>query len=471
MYYVFYGIGIFLTTYQLISIVECQCPEYFRYFRNESNFEIMGIVEIPYPPQGVPLHLRVILSVATVLPTKYVGRIELAKSKEESITSILHGTSLYYRIYFPVRHPIPVVMSIVLNSYQYCTGPPAMGAIVTNIMLEHVLYPARVVIPLTDQLLNIISNHTTLALTTSSSLDTSTEKHTTTTNPIERQTIVVPNDFSLVRPAKYKPADLSCGLTSESNPLNPSAESTEPIIWPWLTAIFVLRNELDFQCSGNLISRQHVLTTARCLKDGENDVSPDMMQVSLGRTNLWNWKEPGSINVGVAEYKKHPHFQDTESSDHDLAIVKLIKPINVTRSIRPICLWMEIPDLDNIIGKPAYAIGWESSISNKLELLEPKKVKMPVVAQRQCLQSNDRFRKIISSRTFCAGKRDGIDSCLLSNGSGLVMFHARYQRYHLRGMISLTLADFQLYFCESEDYVVFVDIAKYLPWIRREIAL
>ena len=69
MYYTIYWIGITVQIFQMFIFIQCQCPEYFRYFRNETTEEIMGTVEIPSPPRGVPLHLHVILNVATVLPT------------------------------------------------------------------------------------------------------------------------------------------------------------------------------------------------------------------------------------------------------------------------------------------------------------------------------------------------------------------------------------------------------------------
>ena len=43
------------------------CPKYFRYYQDVFNNEIIGIVEIPSPPKGVPLMLRVTLSVPVPL--------------------------------------------------------------------------------------------------------------------------------------------------------------------------------------------------------------------------------------------------------------------------------------------------------------------------------------------------------------------------------------------------------------------
>lgn len=110
-------------------------------------------------------------------------------------------------------------------------------------------------------------------------------------------------------------------------------------------------------------------------------MSPDMMLVSLGRSDLWSWRESGSVNIGVAEYIIHPNFKNLESSDHDLAIIKLVKTVNVTRTVRPICVWLGKPDLDDIVGKSGHSIGWENNCNNKLVLSEPRKLEMPIAAQ------------------------------------------------------------------------------------------
>lgn len=66
----------------LISLVsQSPCPEHFRYYRNETTSELMATVEISKVPYGVPLHLKVVLSVPTILPTVRMAVIQ----KEQKI--------------------------------------------------------------------------------------------------------------------------------------------------------------------------------------------------------------------------------------------------------------------------------------------------------------------------------------------------------------------------------------------------
>jgi len=67
-------------------------------------------------------------------------------------------------------------------------------------------------------------------------------------------------------------------------------------------------------------------------------------------------------------------------------------------------------------------------------------------------------------RTFCAGLRDQNDPCSGDSGSGLVIYDAITGRYQLRGLVSRVITDDNL--CDSKHYIVYVDVAKHVPWIQ-----
>lgn len=54
---------------------------------------------------------------------KYVGRLELAQSKEQSVKAVNQGRPLKYKIHFPLRQPIPVVTGLWFNNQHVCSGP------------------------------------------------------------------------------------------------------------------------------------------------------------------------------------------------------------------------------------------------------------------------------------------------------------------------------------------------------------
>lgn len=54
---------------------------------------------------------------------RYVGKLELAQSKEDSVRAVEQGRPLLYHIHFPLRQPIPVLTGLWFNNQLYCTGP------------------------------------------------------------------------------------------------------------------------------------------------------------------------------------------------------------------------------------------------------------------------------------------------------------------------------------------------------------
>lgn len=115
----------------------------------------------------------------------------------------------------------------------------------------------------------------------------------------------------------------------------------------------------------------------------------------------------------------------------------------------------------------------------------PKKVNVPIVSDGQCLRTHEAFVHITSERTFCAGGRAGEGPCqgdsgkfetnfsVLSSplivwlfaGGGLVLKSGR--KWFLRGIVSASLRDEAS--CDVNNYAVFTDVAKFIPWIRNHI--
>lgn len=60
--------------------------------------------------------------------------------------------------------------------------------------------------------------------------------------------------------------------------------------------------------------------------------------VDLGRHNLKQWHERGSIIIPVTEIEIHPQWKtSTDNFDADIALIVLEKEIQFSRFIRPIC--------------------------------------------------------------------------------------------------------------------------------------
>ncbi|EZA54024.1 hypothetical protein DMN91_000272 [Ooceraea biroi] len=459
------------------------CPEYFSYITDFTTDEVLGQIVIPSAPKNRALHIKVALSIAVALPTSYVGKLELAQSKEESVEAVQRGLPLLYRIHFPLHRPIPLLTGIWFNNEQYCSGPRAMGHIVTSIMLEHNLYPPN--IPLSQSSIpnaspmfpfrpDIFWQQPTIGPVYS------TSNRPTVQRPITQRPITIQRPKK--KPATPRPTTTvglsdgqrnECGRTAQTSDINlliSKGVKTSPGQWPWLVAIFLVKIEFEFQCAGSILTNRHVITAAHCFKlDVQDNVNipPSAMLVSLGRYRLREWYEKGSVNREIASYTIHPDYTHQGTGDSDIAILVLRTSVEFSPTIKPICLWSGPTILQSVVNKPGYVVGWGRDELGNPYLAEPRMAKAPIVSQEECLWSDQRFVSFTSNRTLCAGLRDGSGPCNGDSGSGLVLYEAG--RYQLRGIVSRSLFDSNQMTCDLTQYVVFVDVAKYLSWIQQQI--
>ncbi|XP_032683410.1 serine protease gd-like [Odontomachus brunneus] len=505
-------VSFLMTLLQLFHILveaseQTPCPQYFTYIINPSTNEVMGQIQIPSPPRNVELNLR-----------SYLGQLKLAQSKEDSVQTVQQGRPLLYHIHFPLRRPIPLLTDIWFNNQVYCTGPRAVGSVVTSIVLEHILYPLQV-IPLSQNFsanvhpsqstetyhpgFNIPETHTmrpffTIWTTQSSRHPTgskklATQRSTTTerinlSDGIDKNIFLTPNIPQIRPQIQFKPQPQlqsqpqpqfnqnngDCGRTiniNEINPLISKGRKTSPGQWPWLVALFVVKIEFEFQCAGSLVTNRHVITAAHCLKVDiytNVNIPPSAMLASLGRYRLRNWRETGSINQEIISYMFHPDYTHQDTGDSDLAILVLKDFVEYSPKIRPICLWTGSSNLQNVVNKFGYVVGWGKDDFGKPHLTEPRMTREPIVSQEDCLWSNPSFVNFTSNRTLCAGLRDGSGPCNGDSGSGLVLYDSTTGRYQLRGIVSRSLYDLNKMTCDLTQYVIFVDAAKYILWINQQ---
>lgn len=95
--------------------------------------------------------------------------------------------------------------------------------------------------------------------------------------------------------------------------------------WPWLAAIYINNvTSLDFQCCGTLISARVIISSAHCFQMFNQRYTVNELLVFLGRHNLKNWNEEGSIAAAVASIYIHSDYnQQISDYDADIAVVIL----------------------------------------------------------------------------------------------------------------------------------------------------
>lgn len=95
--------------------------------------------------------------------------------------------------------------------------------------------------------------------------------------------------------------------------------------WPWLAAIYVNNvTSLTYQCTGTLVSEQIILSAAHCFQLYKELYTANEVLVFLGRHNLNNWSEEGSLAAPVDDIFIHPDYKrELNNYDADIAIIVL----------------------------------------------------------------------------------------------------------------------------------------------------
>ncbi|CAH0595236.1 unnamed protein product [Chrysodeixis includens] len=273
-----------------------------------------------------------------------------------------------------------------------------------------------------------------------------------------------------------------CGKVMLNNPI-PLVVNGTPTLegqWPWQIALYQTQTvDNKYICGGTLVSHRHVITAAHCVtrKGSRRVVNKNTLTVFLGKHNLRTSVAGVQIRF-VENIIVHPEYNATTFS-RDLAILELREPVTYSDHVQPACLWPENEiDLKNVIGKNGSVVGWgfdDTGVATE----ELSLVEMPVVDQETCIRSySDFFVRFTSEYTFCAGYRNGVFNektgtrksvsvCNGDSGGGMVFNSGR--TWYLRGLVSLSVARQNEYRCDPTHYVIFTDLAKFLPWIKQYV--
>lgn len=120
--------------------------------------------------------------------------------------------------------------------------------------------------------------------------------------------------------------------------------------------------------------------------------------------------------------------------------------------------------MNQIEGEVGIVVGWGKDEKGKDVSPEPKKVTAKIVSNEDCLRSNGQFAQLTSSRTMCAGDRDGQGPCSGDSGGGLVL--QRNNRWVLRGLVAGAFNDVKKDSCNLMEFVIYSDVAKFTSWVQ-----
>uniref|UniRef100_A0A3B5BI18 Coagulation factor IX n=1 Tax=Stegastes partitus TaxID=144197 RepID=A0A3B5BI18_9TELE len=224
---------------------------------------------------------------------------------------------------------------------------------------------------------------------------------------------------------------------------------------PWQVTLMshsaVLQRAQPF-CGGSLLTEFWVITAAHCLV-GEKKCEHDVTE----------HEGPERDHV-VAEQHLHPLYDFSKSQyNHDIALLKLAKPVELSNQRRPICLGPK-DFIQSLLRDSSTSLvsGWGRLKFQGLEATKLQKLEVPYVDRTLCKQSS---RDHITRNMFCAGfSSEQKDSCQGDSGGP----HATNYKgtWFLTGIVSWGEE------CAKDGkYGIYTRVSRYYTWISQKTGL
>jgi len=131
--------------------------------------------------------------------------------------------------------------------------------------------------------------------------------------------------------------------------------------WPWMISIRLLDSSVNgfinysnHFCSGSLVYRDFILTTAHCF-NAKNYTGKDFIVV-VGKSSLNETIDQTDIYL-VSDLIIHPQY-NTTTVQNDIAFLKLVKKVDLNDKVKLICLPSSSSLTDLVYNKLIMGLGW-----------------------------------------------------------------------------------------------------------------
>ncbi|XP_078486323.1 uncharacterized protein LOC100179458 [Ciona intestinalis] len=219
-----------------------------------------------------------------------------------------------------------------------------------------------------------------------------------------------------------------------------SGETANEGSWPWATQVYkgIPRT---FQCGGTLICSGWVLTAAHCFLS-EQGYSLDLQHMNIYLVKIGKFRrsdEPNRQTVSQVPERvvTHPSY-DVSQNIHDIALIKLRTPVEMSNTIRPACLPRSSPYLPSMgtsiwgppFGSLCYVVGWGSTHNRGPTNEYLKQARLQMKLNNVCQRLYMFYQPNIN---MCVGG-DGDDTCRGDSGGPLMCKHG--DRWYVDGITS-----------------------------------
>lgn len=226
--------------------------------------------------------------------------------------------------------------------------------------------------------------------------------------------------------------------------------------YPWMGALVSLDEEslTDAQfCGCTLIDEAWILTAAHCL-DGSR---AGEIAVAFGDGNL----EGDNVVVPIDLIVMHPDYFDVLGLDNDLALARLVRPVD---TIEPLALNTDATLVAD--GQPIRVMGWGLTdvVQNEPGRVSELRQADLSVLDRDWINSEDVLDGGVSERSLPIGSLDPlVTSSFGDSGGPMIVSDGNEER--LAGVASWGTGCFT----SVLPYSIYTDVLPYLDWIDRVI--
>lgn len=214
------------------------------------------------------------------------------------------------------------------------------------------------------------------------------------------------------------------------------------------------------------MSSKTVLTACHCVINDNRELYPSSdFLLLLGTVDLKGLSGSEALRE-VSEIIRHPDYEFDKILKNDIALVNIKGNLQLSATIRPICLFDYQTPIANNVNQSVTILGFGSNEVSK----EPNRYlnfgQMTIISRQQCIESKLVFGLLPEQSAFCAKALQSMIACPGDSGGALLFILDG--KYYLRGVSSVTITDADGN-CDSTQSVAFTDVSYFLPWIRQNM--
>ncbi|CAJ1063587.1 LOW QUALITY PROTEIN: coagulation factor IX-like [Xyrichtys novacula] len=227
---------------------------------------------------------------------------------------------------------------------------------------------------------------------------------------------------------------------------------------PWQVALMYRSPAHDRAqpfCGGALLSELWVITAAHCLIQA--DIAKRVFFVRVGEHDVNRDEGPERDHQVEQRYIHRKYHFDQSPYNHDIALLKLTTPVELSSHRRPICLGPR-DFTENLMreSRASLVSGWGRIKFMGPEATKLQKLAVPYVERTACTQSS---RDQVTRFMFCAGYQSAEkDACQGDSGGPHATNHKG--TWFLTGIVSWGEE------CAKDGkYGIYTRVSRYYPWI------